>query len=42
MLVYGLVHLAGTFEPDDFIIGETENVFDQSIKTYSAIFTRSS
>ena len=29
--LYGLVHLAGTFEPDDFIIGDTENVFDQSI-----------
>ena len=29
--LYGLVHLAGTFEPDDFIIGDTANVFDQSI-----------
>ena len=29
--LYGLVHLAGTFEPDDFVIGDTENVFDQSI-----------
>jgi NAD(P)-dependent dehydrogenase (short-subunit alcohol dehydrogenase family) len=29
--LYGLVHLAGTFEPDNFVIGDTENVFDQSI-----------
>ena len=29
--LYGLVHLAGTFEPDDFVIGDTENIFDQSI-----------
>ena len=29
--LYGLVHLAGTFEADDFVIGDTENVFDQSI-----------
>lgn len=29
--LYGLVHLAGTFEPDDFVIGDTENVFDQSM-----------
>ena len=29
--LYGLVHLAGTFEPDNFVIGDTKNVFDQSI-----------
>ena len=27
----GLVHLAGAFEPDNFVIGDTKNVFDQSI-----------
>ena len=30
-VLYGLVHLAGTFEPDNFVIGDTKNVFDQSI-----------
>ena len=29
--LYGLVHLAGTFDPDNFVIGDTKNVFDQSI-----------
>jgi NAD(P)-dependent dehydrogenase (short-subunit alcohol dehydrogenase family) len=29
--LYGLVHLAGTFEPDHLVIGDTKNVFDQSI-----------
>ena len=29
--LYGLVHLAGTFEPDNFVTGDTKNVFDQSI-----------
>ena len=30
-VLHGLVHLAGTFEPDNFVIGDTKNVFDQSI-----------
>ena len=30
-VLYGLVHLAGTFDPDNFIIGDTKNVFDQAI-----------
>ena len=30
-VLYGLVHLAGTFKPDNFVIGDTKNVFDQSI-----------
>ena len=30
-VLYGLVHLAGTFDPDNFVIGDTKNVFDQSI-----------
>ena len=29
--LYGLVHLAGTFDPDNFVLGDTKNVFDQSI-----------
>ena len=29
--LYGLVHLAGTFESEQFVVGDTENVFDQSI-----------